>query len=86
MSAHSIPFFNIKTKSILNYAKSATMEFAPRNPRKEFETAVVNELSVFEPLKCYCKKRYTVRKLRDSLNLYSDRTGKNIRNYFCNTQ
>ena len=33
-----------------NHPKLCQMGFAPRNPRKEFETAVVNEPSVFEPL------------------------------------
>ena len=54
MSTHKIPFLNIKKKIILNYPKSATMEFVPRDPRNEFEPAVVNEQSVFEPLKFYC--------------------------------
>ena len=43
--------FNIK--KTLNYLKSAAMGFFPRDSRK-FETAVVNEPSVFEPLKFYC--------------------------------
>ena len=30
MSAHNIPFLNIKTKIILNYPKSATMRLFPR--------------------------------------------------------
>ena len=54
MSTHIIPFLNIKMKIILNYAKSATMGFVSRNSKKEFETAVVNELSVFKPLKFNC--------------------------------
>ena len=33
---------------------SAAMGFFPRDPRTSFETAVVNEPSVFEPLKFYC--------------------------------
>ena len=37
-----------KKKIILNYPKSATM-----GPKNEFETSLVNELSVFEPLKFY---------------------------------
>ena len=43
--------FNIK-KSMLNCPKSAAMGFFSWN---EFETAVINEPSVFEPLKfCIC--------------------------------
>ena len=49
--------YDIKKKKItLNYPKSAVMGFFPRDPRiqNEFETAVVNKPSVFEPLKIYC--------------------------------
>ena len=41
--------FNIKRKITLNYPKIAAMGFFPRS-----ETAMVNEPSVFEPLKFYC--------------------------------
>ena len=40
-------------KNTLNYPKSAAMFFF-QGPKNEFETAVVNEPSVFEPLKFYC--------------------------------
>ena len=40
--------------SLENYPKSATMGFVPRGIKNEFEIAVVNEPSVFEPLKFYC--------------------------------
>ena len=33
---------------------SAAMGFFPKGLKKEFEIAVVNEPSVFEPLKFYC--------------------------------
>ena len=33
MSTHNTPFLNIRKKIILNYPKSATMEFVPRDPR-----------------------------------------------------
>ena len=46
--------FNIKRKITLHYPKSAAMEFFSEGPKKEFETAMVNEPSVFEPLKFYC--------------------------------
>ena len=39
---------------MLNYPKSAAMGFF-KELKNEFETAVVNELSVIEPLKVYCK-------------------------------
>ena len=41
-------------KNTLNYPKSAAMFFFPKGLKNEFETAVVNEPSVFEPLKFYC--------------------------------
>ena len=47
-------FFNIKKKITLNYPKSAVMRFFPKRLKNEFETAVVNEPSVFEPRKFYC--------------------------------
>ena len=47
--------FNMNKKNTLNYLKSAAMGFSPRDSILEFETAVVNEPSVFEPLKFYCK-------------------------------
>ena len=48
--------FNIKKKKItINYPKAAVMRFFPKGLKNEFETAVVNEPSVFEPLKyCIC--------------------------------
>ena len=46
--------FNMNKKNTLNYPKSAAMGFFPRDFKNEFETAMVNEPSVFEPLKFYC--------------------------------
>ena len=40
--------FNIKRKNTLNYPNSVAMGLVP------WETAMVNEPSVFEPLKFYC--------------------------------
>ena len=45
--------FNIKKKVTLNYPKSAAMGFCSKGLKNEFETAVANEPSVFEPLKLY---------------------------------
>ena len=42
--------FNIKKEIILNYPKSAAMGFF-KGLKNKFETAVVNEPPVFEPLK-----------------------------------
>ena len=46
--------FNMNKKNTLNYPKSAAMGFFSYGLKNEFETAVVNEPSVFEPLKFYC--------------------------------
>ena len=46
--------FNIKKKITLNYPKSAAMGFCSKGLKEEFEIALVNEPSVFEPLKFYC--------------------------------
>ena len=46
--------FNIKKKIALNYPKSAATVSFSKGLKIEFETAVVNEPSVIEPLKFYC--------------------------------
>ena len=46
--------FNVKKKVTLNYPNSATMGFFSSGLKNEFETAVVKEPSVFEPLKFNC--------------------------------
>ena len=46
--------FNIILKITLNYPKSAVMGFFSKGLMNEFETAMVNRPSVFEPLKVYC--------------------------------
>ena len=55
MSTHNIPFSIYEKKMSLNYPKSAAMRFCSKGLKNEFETVVVNELSVFEPLKFYCR-------------------------------
>ena len=45
--------FILKKKKNLNYPKSAAMGFFSKGLKNEFETAVVNEPSVFEPSKFY---------------------------------
>ena len=46
--------FNIKKKITLNYSKSAAVAFCSKGLKNDFETAMVNEPSVFEPPKFYC--------------------------------
>ena len=45
---------NIKNEMTLNYPKSAFMGFCSKGLKNKFETAMVNEPSVFEPQKFYC--------------------------------
>ena len=46
--------FYIIKKITINYPKSAAMGFFSKGLKNRFETAVVNEPSVFEPVKFYC--------------------------------
>ena len=46
--------FSMSMKNCLNYPKSAAMGFFSEGLKNEFETAMVNEPSVFESLKFYC--------------------------------
>ena len=58
-----IPFRNVKKKIILNHPKLCNCNYGicSKGPKNKFETAVVNEPSVFEPLKQQiegnCEKR-----------------------------
>ena len=45
--------FNMNKKNTLNYLKSAAMGFFSNGLKNEFETAVVNEPSVFDLLNFY---------------------------------
>ena len=46
--------FNLTKTFTLNISKYAAMGFFSEGLKNESETAVVNEPSVFEPLKFYC--------------------------------
>ena len=50
--------FNIQKKIILNYPKSAAIGFCSKGLKDGFETAMVNEPSVFEPMKLYSTYSY----------------------------
>ena len=56
--------FNIKKKNHPYYPKSAAMGFS-KGLKYEFETAMVDEPSLFEPLKFYCRRKHC---LKGSLN------------------
>ena len=44
----------LNKKITLNYPESSAMAFCPKGLKNKFETAVVNEPLVCEPLKVYC--------------------------------
>ena len=48
--------FNMNKKGTLNYPLSAAMGFS-EGLKSEFETSMVNDPSVFEPLKFYCNRK-----------------------------
>ena len=54
MSTYNIQFSIQKKKISVNYPKTAAMGFFSKGLKDKFETAVVNEPLVFEPLKFYC--------------------------------
>ena len=56
MSTHNIPFSIQNKKITINHPKSAA-----KGLKNEFETAVVNEPSVFEPLKFNCTTQTLLR-------------------------
>ena len=53
MITHNIPFSIYKRKSASNIQNLQLLDFF-KELKDEFETAVVNVPSVFEPLKFYC--------------------------------
>ena len=53
MSTHNIPFSLLKKKLTLNYPKLKLWDFS-KGLKNDFEIAVINEPSVFEPLQFYC--------------------------------
>ena len=54
MSTHNIPFLNMKKKITLKLSRICSYMIFSKGSKNEFETAVLNESSVFEPLKFYC--------------------------------
>ena len=74
MSTHTIYHFQYKRENTLNYHKSAAMECFPKGLKNEFETAVINESSVFEPLKFYCIKKWRGVDIANSTRAAGDRT------------
>ena len=57
MSTHNIPFSIYKKENQLKLSQIGSYWIFSKGLKDEFETAVVNEPSVFEPLKFYCRKQ-----------------------------
>ena len=53
MSTHNIPFLYNKARQP-KLSQTCSYGIFSKGPKNEFDTAVVNEPSVFEPLKFYC--------------------------------
>ena len=60
MTIHNIPLLNIKKSNNPKSFQICNYGICSKGPKNEFEPAVVNEQSVFEPLKfyCNCNKEY----------------------------
>ena len=54
MSIHNIPFLNVKKENHPKLFQICIYGICSKGFKKEFETAVVNKPSVFEPLNIYC--------------------------------
>ena len=51
MDTHTIPFYSFKKKNYTKLSQICSQEIFSKGLKNEFEIAVVNDLSVFEPLK-----------------------------------
>ena len=71
--------FNIKKKITLIHPKCAAMGFCSKNLKKKFEAAVINELSVFEPLKSYCASFF----MAQHHSAYPSVNGKSVSTIMC---
>ena len=54
MSTHNMPFINIRKENHPKLSQICMGLIFSKGLKNEFETAMVNEPSVFEPLKFYC--------------------------------
>ena len=54
MQTHDIPIFNVKKENHPKLSSICSQVIFSKGLKNELETAVVNEPSVFEPLKFYC--------------------------------
>ena len=54
MSTYNIPFFQYEKEEHPKLSQTCSYGIVSKGLKEEFETAVVTEPSVFEPLKFYC--------------------------------
>ena len=54
MSTYNIPFFQYEKEKHPKLSQTCSYGIVSKGLKEEFETAVVTEPSVFEPLKFYC--------------------------------
>ena len=59
MSTHNKPFSISTQKNHPKLSQIRSYEIFSKGLKNKFETAVINELSVFEPLKLYCSMHIT---------------------------
>ena len=64
MSTHNIPFSNMKTENHPTLLQICSYGIFSKGLKNEFETAVVNGPSVFEPLKFYCNFKPDTHKMK----------------------
>ena len=60
MSTHNIPFSNIKKENHPKLSQICSYGIFSKELKNEFQTARVNEPSVFESMKFYCIYNYTI--------------------------
>ena len=54
MSTHNIPFFQYIKENQFKFSQICGYRIFSKGLKNEFETGMVNEPTVFEPLKFYC--------------------------------
>ena len=72
MSTYIIPFFTYEKEKHPKLSQTCSYGIFSKGPKEEFETAVVTEPSVFEPLKFYCICRAQYKKCDSYIPPFTD--------------
>ena len=72
MSTHNMPFINIRKENHPKLSQICMGRVLSKGLKNEFEIAVVNGPSVFEPLKFYCKMQFQLGICFGSMCFYWD--------------